>query len=147
MKRPYARFAMTLAISLGLMWLLSQSMIEQIAHFHPTLANFYITLLMVSSMGIVMLLVMWSMYGNRRLNVILLAAFVVVFVGAFALGRTATFIGDEAFLHSMIPHHSRAILLCEQAALTDPEIVALCDQIIQAQREEIRQMEQILERY
>jgi hypothetical protein len=30
----------------------------------------------------------------------------------------------------MIPHHSGAILMCEQAALTDPDIVALCRQIV-----------------
>jgi hypothetical protein len=143
----YVRFGLTLAISLVLMWLLSQSMIRQLDHFHPTLANFYITLLMVSSMGIVMMVVMWRMFDNKRLNGVLLGLFALVFVSAFVLGRTGTFIGDEQFLHSMIPHHSRAILLCEEAGLTDTEIIALCDEIIQAQRDEISQMEQILERY
>lgn len=143
----YLRFGLTLAISLGLMWLLSQSMIRELRHFHPTLGNFYITLLMVSSMGIVMMAVMWRMFENKRLNAVLLGLFALVFVGAFVFGRTGTFIGDEQFLHSMIPHHSRAILLCEEASLTDPEILSLCDEIISAQREEIAQMEQILERY
>lgn len=143
----YLRFGATLAISLLTMWLLSQSMIEQLSHFQPTLANFYITLLMVSSMGIVMLVAMWKMFENRRLNFVLLGVFVVVFIGAFVFGRTATFIGNELFLHSMIPHHSRAILLCQNASLSDAEIITLCEQIIETQREEIRQMEQILERY
>ncbi len=31
-------------------------------------------------------------------------------------------IGDKEFLRSMIPHHSGAILMCEQATLTDPEM-------------------------
>lgn len=143
----YIRFGLTLAASLVLMWVLSQSMIRELNHFHPTLANFYITLLMVSSMAVVMLALMWPMFERKRLNLALLGLFGVVFVAAFVLGRTGTLIGNEQFLHSMIPHHSRAILLCEEADLTDPEIVGLCDAIVQAQREEIAQMEQILERY
>lgn len=39
-----------------------------------------------------------------------------------------------------------AIKTCERAALTDPETISLCEQIVQAQREEIAQMEGILER-
>lgn len=46
----------------------------------------------------------------------------------------------------MIPHHSIAIKNCEQATLRDPETVQLCEEIIRAQREEIAQMEGILER-
>lgn len=143
----YMRFGLTLAISLVVMWLLSQSMIRDVAHFHPTLGNFYITLLMVSSMGVVMLVVMWKMFENKRLNVALLGTFVAVFIGAFVGGRTGTLIDNEQFLHSMIPHHSRAILLCEEADITDPQITALCQQIISSQREEIAEMEEILQRY
>ena len=47
----------------------------------------------------------------------------------------------------MIPHHSGAILMCREASLTDPEIVALCGQIQRSQRAEIEQMRQILERH
>lgn len=47
----------------------------------------------------------------------------------------------------MIPHHSGAILMCEQASITDPEIIALCQQIISSQQKEITQMEAILARY
>ncbi len=55
-------------------------------------------------------------------------------------------IGDKEFLRSMIPHHSGAILMCEQATLTDPEIKALCRGIVDGQRQEIAQMEAILAR-
>jgi uncharacterized protein (DUF305 family) len=64
----------------------------------------------------------------------------------FLLIRTQTPIGDGQFLRSMIPHHSGAILMCERAALTDPEIVQLCDKIVRSQREEILQMEAIQRR-
>lgn len=44
----------------------------------------------------------------------------------------------------MILHHSRAILVCEEAAITDPEIEELCGQIIQSQEEEINIMNEML---
>lgn len=50
-------------------------------------------------------------------------------------------------LKSMIPHHSRAILVCRQANLTDPEIIELCNQIVRSQQDEINQMKGILQRY
>jgi hypothetical protein len=43
------------------------------------------------------------------------------------------------------PHHSRAILVCNEAAITDPEIVAQCEQIISSEEEEIAIMERVLE--
>jgi uncharacterized protein (DUF305 family) len=46
----------------------------------------------------------------------------------------------------MIPYHSGAILMCREASLSDPELVSLCGEITQAQREEIEQMERIAER-
>jgi uncharacterized protein (DUF305 family) len=46
----------------------------------------------------------------------------------------------------MTPHHSSAILMCEQSDITDPELAALCDEIVEAQKEEIAEMERILER-
>lgn len=47
----------------------------------------------------------------------------------------------------MIPHHSRAILVCEESNITDPEIIELCETIVETQQEEISQMETILDRY
>jgi cation transport ATPase len=142
----YAKLGIALAVSLVLMFVLTMSMIRTIDHFYLNLSNFYMALVMVAPMGIVMLLVMWRMFENTRVNVVLLASLAALFAVAFALGRTETFVGDEQFLKSMIPHHSRAILVCQESSLTDPEIVELCEQIVQTQREEIAQMEAILER-
>ncbi|MFO7532571.1 MAG: DUF305 domain-containing protein [Candidatus Limnocylindrales bacterium] len=143
----YIKFGITLSVSLLLMFVLSMSMIVSLDHFYLNLSNFYMALIMVAAMGVVMLLSMWDMYEDRRLNAILLVVFIGGFLGALALGRTSALVGDRQFLESMIPHHSRAILVCQESALTDPEIITLCEQIIQSQREEIVQMEAILERY
>lgn len=143
----YVRFGLTLTVSLFLMFVLSMSMVRTIDHFYLNLSNFYMALIMVGAMGIVMLIAMWGMFADKRLNVVLLGVFAAVTLGAFILGRTETFVGDRQFLESMIPHHSRAILVCQEASLTDPEIIELCVEIVRAQREEIEQMERILERY
>lgn len=47
----------------------------------------------------------------------------------------------------MIPHHSSAILMCQESELSDPEIVMLCEEIVKSQEEEIAQMKAILARY
>ena len=56
------------------------------------------------------------------------------------MGRNEVGVGDEGFLTSMIPHHSRAILVCQEATITDPEIEQLCSEIVEAQEREIAQM-------
>ena len=52
---------------------------------------------------------------------------------------------DEQFLRSMIPHHSAAILMCEEASVRDPRIHELCRGIVSSQSAEIAQMEEILQ--
>lgn len=147
MKDSYLKLGIALAISLMLMFVLTMSMVRTIDHFYFNLSNFYMALIMVAPMGLVMLVVMWGMFKDKRLNFVLLAGFTALFVAAFWMGRTETFVGDEAFLRSMIPHHSRAILVCQESDLSDPEVIELCVQIVEAQQEEITQMEGILDRY
>lgn len=147
MKDSYLKLGIALAVSLVLMFVLTMSMVRTIDHFYFNLSNFYMALIMVAPMGIVMLVVMWGMFRDKRLNYVLLAGFTALFVLAFWMGRDETFVDDEAFLCSMIPHHSRAILVCQESDLSDPEVVDLCEQIVEAQQEEITQMEAILERY
>lgn len=52
--------------------------------------------------------------------------------------------GNEAFLASMTPHHSHAILVCQEPATTDPGTEQLCEAITETQREEIIQTEEYL---
>lgn len=143
----YRGLALNLGLSAIVMYLVMFSMIDTIGEFYNNLNMVYMTLMMVAPMGALMLLMMGSMYANKKLNLILYA----VFGGLFILGTVGTRmqagIGDSQFLRSMIPHHSGAILMCREASLSDPEIIALCGQIQQSQREEIDQMKRILDRY
>ena len=103
-------------------------------------------LVLWAPMAIVMMLTMKSMFMNRKLNVVLYAAFAAVFVLSFWGIRGQLLVGDREFLRSMIPHHSGAVLMCNRAQVRDPEIKQLCGNIIRSQTQEIDQMKGILRR-
>lgn len=146
MGNGYKRFAVLVLVNTIVMFILTYTMIAAVGHFYFNINKVYMALMMVSLMNIAMLAFMHKMYQNKKLNIILYAGFTAVFILSFSFARTQTFVGDEQFLRSMIPHHSSAILMCRQADITDPEIAQLCEQIIQAQEEEIELMEQLLAR-
>lgn len=142
----YRALAVELAAHFVVMYFVMYTMIATVAHFRFNLNNVYMTLMMVSPMAVLMLVTMRSMYPSRRRNLAVGAAAVAVFGASFAAMRTQAAVGDAELIRGMIPHHSGAILMCEQASLTDPELVRLCGEIVQAQRREIAQMQAILDR-
>ena len=144
---PYRMLALNLVLSAVIMYFVMFSMIDGLADLYNNLGNVYMVLMMVAPMGTLMLLMMGSMYADKKLNLVLHIVFVALFALGFAGMRSQLAIGDTQFLRAMIPHHSGAVLMCREASLTDPEIVALCGQIQRSQREEIDQMKRILERY
>lgn len=147
MSRSYTKLGIALAISYVVMFLLTMSMIRQFDHFYLNASNAYMAAVMVLPMGVIMIGVMWTMFQNKALNVGLIVALVVLLAGVWSLGRQEAGVGNEQFLKSMIPHHSRAILVCQESSITDPEIIELCDAIVKTQQDEIAQMKDILERY
>lgn len=100
MPQHYVRSGITLAISFVLMFFLTMSMIRTINHVHFNLSNAYMALVMVAPMALVMMLTMGSMFTNKRLNLALYVGFAVLFIGAWTLGRTETFVGNEQFSRS-----------------------------------------------
>lgn len=44
----------------------------------------------------------------------------------------------------MIPHHSTAILISQNANIADPGVRKLTDQIIESQRQEIEEMRELI---
>jgi FtsH-binding integral membrane protein len=144
--RHYWLFGLQLLVSGIIMYLVMFLMIASLDNFHNNINMTYMTLAMVAPMGVVMMLTMPSMLGNRTLNIVLYVAFGLLFVIGVWFTRAQTFIGDEQFLRSMIPHHSGALLMCNEADISDPEIVELCGGIVRSQQAEIDQMEAILQR-
>lgn len=102
--------------------------------------------LMVAPMGLIMLAFMRGMYKNKKLNLTIFFSSIALFSGVLFMERSQTLVQDKEFMRSMIPHHSSAILVSENADLKDPEVKELAEQIIRSQKEEIAQMKEILER-
>lgn len=147
MEGAYRKLAIAISINAILMYLITYVNIADIAHFENNLNRVYMALLMAAPMVIIMLLVMRSMFTRGKLNLGLYAGAGGAIVLLFLLIRTQGGVGNEQFLQSMIPHHSSAIVMCEESSITDAEISDLCDRIVQTQREEIAQMKAILDRY
>lgn len=143
----YGKLALNLILSFLAMYLVMFAMIDGPGDFYNNINMAYMALMMVAPMAILMLWLMGSTYEHRRLNLALYVFFVALFALGFWGTRTQTPVGNSQFVRSMIPHHSGAILMCREAQLTDPELVALCDRIRTSQREEIDQMKGILARY
>jgi len=147
MKGSYGALALEMAVDFVIMYFVMFTMIATLDHLYLNINNVYMTLMMVAPMTILMLVFMRSMYGSKRLNIIIGVGAAIVFIASFVAMRTQAGVGDKEFLKSMIPHHSGAILMCEQSSLTDPELISLCKEIVEAQNAEIAQMQRILKRY
>lgn len=146
MKHHYVMLAVNLGLSLVIMYVAMFAMIWTSSEFIQNVNFLYMALVMWAPMAMVMLLTMGSMYQNRKLNFILYGLFALTLALSYAAIRNQSLVGDRQFLRSMIPHHSGAILMCQQAKISDPEIQQLCREIIVSQKAEIDQMKAILER-
>jgi uncharacterized protein (DUF305 family) len=144
MSSNYKKLGLVISINAVVMFLLTYALIDSWDHFYPNINRVYMALMMVAPMVILMLWVMRSMYENLRLNVVLYLVFSLLFLASFFLARTQTPVGDDQFLRSMIPHHSSAIVMCEEASISDPQIIELCGEIVEAQVREIAEMKEIL---
>ena len=128
------------------MYAVMYAMVDKWADVHLSLSRAYMAALMAAPMVLLELWLMKSMYPDKRMNAILAGLAVVAGVALWVAIRTEAGVGDRQFLKAMIPHHSGAVLMCEQSSLSDAEIVALCKSIVESQQREIDQMEAILRR-
>jgi hypothetical protein len=148
-RKHYRMLALNLMISLAIMYVVMFSMIWRFGDFFNNTNMLYMALLMWAPMGILMLLMMGMMYPNRRLNMILHAAFALVIILSYWGIRDQLLVGDRQFARAMIPHHSGAITMCNRSSIRDPELRELCfgpRGIVASQEREIAQMKAILER-
>ena len=128
------------------MYFLMYAMVDTFSNVFTNFNQFYMAAIMTTPMIIIELVLMWSMYHNRKWNAAILAISTIAFIVFFVFIRQQAAISDEQFLKSMIPHHAGAILMCNEASLQDPEILELCENIKLSQQSEIDQMKRILNR-
>lgn len=134
------------AVSFLAMYGLMYAMVNSLANVHHSLNQVYMAGLMAAAMVVIELVVMRSMYHDKKLNMLIGGVGVVALIAFWLFIRQQTAIGDRQFLNSMIPHHAGAILMCQQASISDEEIRRLCGAIVSSQQEEIAQMKAILSR-
>lgn len=143
--KKYIRFGAMILTSTIIMYFLMYLNVFEFDHATLSETRIYMAILMGATMAVIMMLFMWHMYDNKKLNAIILGGAAVVFGVSLFLVRSQTTVDQVSWMKAMIPHHSIAILTSERADITDPEVRALADDIIQAQREEIDIMKQYIE--
>ena len=144
---PYKTFFVMLACSFVAMYITMYFNTYTIDHVYFSLTRFYMTCLGISAMAVIMWFFMRSMYTNKKNNIAILVGSFMLFIMALGLVRSQKpIIGDLLWMKAMIPHHSIAILTSERAAIQDPEVKQLAEDIIKAQREEIEEMKKLIKR-
>lgn len=140
----YAGLAWMAVLSFVAMYVLMYAMVDRVDNVYSNLNQFYMAGLMAMPMVVIELVLMTSMYSNRRLNTAIIAGCVVA-AAAFWFGiREQGGISERQSLRSMIPHHAGAILMCEQTEMTDAAVLSLCREIISSQKSEIDRMKSLL---
>jgi uncharacterized protein (DUF305 family) len=142
----YGRLAGMIVLSFIAMYILMYSMVDTSGNVFNNINQVYMAALMAAPMAVIELLLMGSMYENKTANMIIVIVSVVAAILFFLFIRMQTAVTDRQFIRSMVPHHSGAILMCDRAKLSDPELRKLCEDIIKSQQSEIDQMKRILQR-
>ena len=143
----YTKFVGMLAASFVAMYVTMYLNTYAIDHVYFSLTRFYMSCLGISAMAIIMYVAMRGMYQNKKKNIAIIVGSIALFLAALGLVRVqAPIIGDVLWMKAMIPHHSIAILTSERADIQDPEVKQLAKDIIKAQRMEIEEMKQMIEK-
>lgn len=143
--KKYTKFGLMILTSTIVMYFLMFVNVNEISHIHLSQTRIYMALLMGGVMAIIMMLFMWKMYDNKKINAIILGISALIVAVSFGFIQNQVGVGDTAWMSAMIPHHSTAILTSENADLKDPRVQELSEKIIKAQKEEIAEMERLIE--
>lgn len=144
-KSNYTVFAAMIATAMVVMYGLMYLNTFELAHVRWSETRLYMTFIMGAAMAVIMLTYMRGMYTDRRVNIAIYLGSVIVFLIALFLVRSQTLVQDSSYMRAMIPHHSIAILTSERAEINDVRVRQLADEIIEAQRREIMEMNWLLE--
>ena len=141
----YVRFGVMIFTSTLIMYFLMFLNVYESGHVVFSQTRLFMALIMGSVMSVVMLLFMWKMYDDRKKNIIIMISSVLLFLLSLYLVRSQSTVDEVSWMRAMIPHHSSAILTSERAQLEDPRVRKLAEEIIEAQKREIDEMEKLIE--
>ena len=140
----YVRFALMIATSTVVMFGLMYLNTYALDHVFYSQTRTWMAVYMGATMAIIMLGFMWSMYKDRRKNLVIIGASILVFAVSLWLVRSQETVDDISYMKAMIPHHSIAIMTSERAKIRDPRVRKLADGIIEAQLREIDEMKALI---
>src|SRR4051812_6270419 len=86
----YKKFFAMMGISFIIMYWIMFLNVDEVSHIYLSTTRIYMSLLMVSAMAVVMMLMMGTMYSNKRLNTGIVTSGIVVFGLVLAGLRTQT---------------------------------------------------------
>lgn len=140
MRMGWGRLAAMVAASTIIMFFLMYQLVYAAEHAMFSLNRLLSSLIMGCVMTALMLGFMWKMYQPHAAKVAVLVAALVSAVVLLALNRSQALVDDTRFMKAMIPHHSIAINNARRAAISDPRVRKLADEIIESQVREIAEM-------
>ena len=142
---PYVKFTLMIVTSTVVMFIMMYFNTYQLDHVYFSETRAYMALYMGAGMSVVMLAFMTNMYKKTKLNLMIYGLSVLLFaVGIWGV-RSQSTVDQVDWMQAMIPHHSIAILTSSRADIKDPRVRKLADDIIEAQKREIGEMQQLIE--
>ena len=142
---PYIKFSLMILISTIVMYIMMYFNTYQWEHVYFSETRAYMALYMGAGMAVIMLAFMGNMYKKTKLNLMIYGLSVLMFaVGIWGVRSQAT-VDQVDWMQAMIPHHSIAILTSSRADIEDPRVQKLADDIIEAQKREIAEMQALIE--
>jgi len=138
---PYVKFTLMILTSTAVMYIMMYFNTYQWDHVYFSETRAY----MGAGMAVVMLAFMTNMYKKTKINLMIYGLSVLIFaVGIWGVRSQAT-VNQVDWMQAMIPHHSIAILTSSRADIEDPRVQQLADDIIEAQKREIKEMQALIE--
>ena len=144
--KHYGKLIVMAVLSFISMYILMYAMVDKLSNVYTNINQFYMAGLMTMPMIIIEVVLMRSMYMNKKLNAGIIIVSVLALIGFFLCIRQQTAVSERQFLRGMIPHHAAAILMSRKNPAKDPEIVKLQQEIISSQEREIAEMKVILDK-
>ena len=142
---PYIKFSLMILTSTIVMYIMMYFNTYQWEHVYFSETRAYMALYMGAGMAVIMLAFMGNMYKKTKLNLMIYGLSVLMFaVGIWGVRSQAT-VDQVDWMQAMIPHHSIAILTSSRADIEDPRVQKLADDIIEAQKREIAEMQALIE--
>lgn len=129
---------------IAMFFLMYTNSYQIIDHFWFSETRLFMTLIMGGTMMVIMLLYMVKMYANRIINAVIVLGGILLLAASIWLVRSQVTVSDVDYMEGMIPHHSIAILTSEESMIEDVRVRELADEIIKAQRREIKEMEWLI---